>query len=83
MTASDFTTQDALTSQPVRLVVRGMKTLFNTYRNNLWRVVNILFLISENFHSLVVQSTHSFSSENNNSENIYIYQNQFVLSCDA
>lgn len=24
VTASDFTTQDALTSQPVRLVVRGM-----------------------------------------------------------
>lgn len=32
MTASDFTTQDALTSQPVRLVVRGTKnsTFFNS-----------------------------------------------------
>lgn len=30
VTASDFTTQDALTSQPVRLVVRG-KLLINTY----------------------------------------------------
>lgn len=31
VTASDFTTQDALTSQPVRLVVRGKK-LCTVYR---------------------------------------------------
>lgn len=30
VTASDFTTQDALTSQPVRLVVRGKSQFFST-----------------------------------------------------
>lgn len=52
VTASDFTTQDALTSQPVRLVVRGMK-LFLSWssivndRERKWSKSSENFFLSE------------------------------------
>lgn len=46
VTASDFTTQDALTSQPVQLVVRGK---FTFYMQN-YKKVNDFQFFGEKFH---------------------------------
>lgn len=50
VTASDFAAQDALTSQPVRLVVRGELYFFQIYRSRYKSLLNDIRIILYRSH---------------------------------